>query len=90
MHGNTQLKNFAFLKFIICGSAASWIIKNIVSDKGGLHNRLTERIHLKPFTLRDTELFLKAQHIRIKRNDILKIYMVFGGIPYYLSLIRPW
>ena len=29
---------------IICGSAASWIIDNVVNNTGGLHNRLTGEI----------------------------------------------
>jgi len=36
---------------VICGSAASWMIDRVVNHKGGLHNRITECIHLKPFTL---------------------------------------
>lgn len=36
---------------IICASATYWIMEKIVNDKGGLHNRLTGQIHLKPFTL---------------------------------------
>ena len=31
---------------IICGSAASWMIKKILKNKGGLHNRVSERIRL--------------------------------------------
>ena len=36
---------------IVCGSAASWMVKNIVKNHGGLHNRLTCKIKLNPFTL---------------------------------------
>ena len=32
------------LLLIVCGSATSWIVKNIVNNKGGLHNRLTRKI----------------------------------------------
>ncbi len=39
---------------VICGSAASWMIQNIVRAKGGLHNRLTRQIRLLPFTLHET------------------------------------
>jgi hypothetical protein len=39
------------LLVVICGSAASWMIKKVVNNKGGLHNRITQRIRLLPFTL---------------------------------------
>jgi uncharacterized protein len=76
------------LVVVICGSAASWMIKKIVKNKGGLHNRLAERIQLKPFTLRETELFLLDRFIKMSRYDILQLYMVTGGVPFYLDRIR--
>lgn len=74
---------------VICGSAASWMIQNIVHNKGGLHNRITQRIRLKPFTLHETSLYLKSNHVLLGNYDILQIYMVTGGIPHYLKSIRP-
>jgi uncharacterized protein len=76
------------LVVVICGSAASWMIKKIVKNKGGLHNRLAERIQLKPFTLKETELFLIDRFIKMSRYDILQLYMVTGGVPFYLDRIR--
>ena len=76
------------LVVVICGSAASWMIKKIVKNKGGLHNRLAERIKLKPFTLKETELFLNDRFIKMSRYDILQLYMVTGGVPFYLDRIR--
>lgn len=76
------------LVVVICGSAASWMIKKIVKNKGGLHNRLAERIRLKPFTLHETELFLQDRFIKMSRYDILQLYMVTGGVPFYLDRIR--
>lgn len=86
---NTQLSKIKSLKLFICGSAASWIINKIVSDKGGLHNRLTERIHLKPFTLAEAHQFLHSQHVLFNRQQTLECYLVFGGVPYYLSRLKP-
>ena len=40
---------------IVCASANYWILDNIVNSRGGLHNRLTGQIHLKPFTLGECE-----------------------------------
>jgi uncharacterized protein len=76
------------LVVVICGSAASWMIQNIVRNKGGLHNRITQRIRLEPFTLYETALFLKNIHIKLTLYDIVELYMVTGGVPHYLKNIR--
>ncbi len=73
------------LMLIVCGSAASWILSNISRSKGGLYGRLTSEIKLLPFTLGECEAFFKSADIEISRYDIVQAYMVFGGIPYYLS-----
>ncbi|MEZ4885690.1 MAG: ATP-binding protein [Chitinophagales bacterium] len=73
---------------IICGSAASWMIQKVVNNKGGLHNRITKRIFLKPFDLPETEAFLKAREVFLDRYQILQLYMAMGGIPHYLSEIE--
>ena len=77
------------LVFIICGSATSWLIDNIEHNKGGLFNRLTCRIFLKPFDLCQTEKYLEMKDIHWPHRDICECYMIMGGIPYYLSLLRP-
>ncbi|MBM3610075.1 MAG: AAA family ATPase [Alphaproteobacteria bacterium] len=76
------------VKLVICGSSASWIIHNILKDKGGLHNRVTLRIALDPFTLAETKLFLNYRGIHLSNNQILDIYMCLGGIPFYLKGIE--
>ena len=70
---------------VICGSAASWMIQKVVNDKGGLHNRITKCIDLQPFTLGETEAFLKSRNVTLDRYQILQIYMAMGGIPHYLN-----
>lgn len=74
---------------IACGSATSWIIKKIVNDRGGLHNRITHHIYLHPFTLSETEHFLQARNFQFNRYQIVQTYMILGGIPYYLDCLRP-
>jgi len=73
---------------IICGSAASWMIKKVIHNKGGLHNRVTQVINLLPFTLRETESFFHKKKISLNRYQILQIYMAIGGIPLYLDKIE--
>ena len=73
---------------VICGSAASWMIENVVNDRGGLHNRITRRIHLKPFTLLETERYFQSRYIDFNRYQIVQIYMALGGVPHYLKEIK--
>ena len=73
---------------VVCGSAASWMISNVVKSRGGLHNRITKRIRLLPFNLQETESYLKNRKIKLDRYDILQLYMVMGGIPHYLKEIK--
>jgi predicted AAA+ superfamily ATPase len=75
-------------KVIVCGSAASWVIQNIINAKGGLHNRLTASIRLLPFSLNEARDFLRYRGIRLNNRQILDIYLVMGGIPHYLKQIR--
>ena len=73
---------------VICGSAASWMIKKVIHNKGGLHNRVTQVINLHPFTLRETESYFNKKKINLNRYQILQIYMAIGGIPLYLDKIE--
>ena len=75
------------VKLIVCGSATSWMTRRLLDARGGLHNRLTNTLHLKPFTLRETQEYLKANAFRWSRLTVAQCYMVLGGIPYYLTLL---
>ena len=77
------------IKLIVCGSSASWIIDKIINNKGGLYNRVTETIYLQPFNLLETEEYLLLNKIKLNRKQITEIYMIIGGIPFYLSKIEP-
>ncbi len=77
------------LAVILCGSAASWMIQNVVRNKGGLHNRITQKIALQPFTLYETEAFLKSRNIQLNRYQVTQLYMAFGGVPHYLEQAAP-
>lgn len=73
---------------VICGSATAWMIQKIINDKGGLHNRVTRRIHLQPFTLSETEAYFQERHIALDRYQLLLLYMTMGGIPHYLGQVE--
>lgn len=74
---------------VIAGSSTSWIIKKIYEDKGGMHNRVTKRIWLKPFNLKETEAYLKHRRVNLSQYEISLIYMAVGGVPFYLNEIKP-
>lgn len=85
---NQYWSNDPRIKLIICGSSASWIVKKIINNKGGLHNRITYKIQLFPFNLKESKSFLSAQGIKLNNKQVTQLYMVTGGIPYYLSLTK--
>lgn len=72
------------IKLIICGSSASWIIKNILKNKGGLHNRVTARMRILPFNLKDSLKFLDSKGLKLNNEQGMKLYRCIGGIPHYL------
>lgn len=77
------------LVVVVCGSAASYMVKKIIRNKGGLHNRITRKIKLTPFNLSETQAFLAYKGIPLPDVEILKIYMTFGGVAEYLEHIEP-
>lgn len=76
--------------FIACGSATSWMKEKIEDNQGGLHNRITHRIYLRPFYLNECKAYLEDHGFEWDDYQILQCYMLFGGVPYYLSLLRPY
>lgn len=70
---------------VVCGSASSWILDNLINSHGGLYNRVTCEIRLLPFTLHECEAFLKEKGINFSKYDIVQSYMILGGIPFYLD-----
>lgn len=74
---------------IICGSAAAWMIRKVVRARGSLHNRITHRIALYPFSLYETELFFRSRGVALSRYQQLLVYLALGGVPFYLEQVRP-
>ena len=73
---------------IVSASATSWMINKVIHNKGGLYNRLTDRIGLGSFTLAECEKYVKACKLSLNRDQILQYYMIFGGVPYYWTFLR--
>ena len=73
---------------IVCGSATSWMTKNILKNRGGLHNRVTQKIYVRPFTLAECKEYLGSRGILMEDKEIAECYMIMGGIPFYLKNLR--
>lgn len=73
---------------VICGSAASWMIKKVINNRGGLHNRVSEKINLQPFSLHESAAFLKEKGIQWSHYDMAQLYMTTGGVPFYLDAVK--
>ena len=70
---------------IVCGSAASWMIRNLIDSYGGLYNRVTETIVVEPFELHECEALCVKNGVTFSRQQIAEAYMILGGIPYYFD-----
>lgn len=77
------------IKLIVCGSATSWMINKLINNKGGLHNRVTRKIKLSPFSLHECELYLDAKDIKLDKYQIVQLYMAMGGVPFYWDEVKP-
>jgi len=73
---------------IVCGSSTSWMMDKIINNHGGLHNRLTGQLFIQPFNLNECEIMLKHKGFSASKYDIAIMYMVFGGIPYYIDMLN--
>jgi AAA+ ATPase superfamily predicted ATPase len=85
---NSWASSRSDILLIVCGSASSWIITKLFHDRGGLHNRVTRRMQLLPFTLGECDEYLKSRGVVMSRTELLEAYMILGGIPFYLSLLE--
>ena len=72
---------------IVCGLATSWLVKKIFRNRGGLYNRVTRQLAIHPFTLAECAAFAEEQGLLMNRQDLLEAYMIFGGIPFYWSML---
>ncbi len=73
---------------VITGSSSSWMYNEVFADKGGLYQRVTRKLYIEPFTLNETEKFLKHKGVLFNRASVLELYLAIGGIPFYLDLIQ--
>jgi hypothetical protein len=77
------------LLLLVCGSATSWVVKELLRNRAGLHNRVTARIALEPFTLGECEALAGSLGLELERPQVLDAYLALGGVPFYFQLMRP-
>ncbi|MDO4367285.1 MAG: ATP-binding protein [Bacteroidales bacterium] len=75
------------VKLFVCGSATSWMINNLIKNRGGLHNRLTHHLTLQPFTLNECDEYFKTYGFAYSQKQVADCYMAMGGVPYYMTLM---
>jgi len=85
---NTWASTRSDILLITCGSSTSWMINKLLKNRGGLHNRVTRRMHLQPFNLAECEAFFASKKIVLDRKSIVGSYMIFGGIPFYINMFE--
>ena len=72
---------------IVCGSANSWILDNLINNHRGLYNRVTYEIKLSPLSLQECEQLLRKNGAQFSRGELAQCYMILGGIPGYLASV---
>lgn len=75
-------KDTSNIKFIICGSYVD-TMKALLAKQNPLYGRIDLTINLKPMDYYDSALFYSS----FSDEDKVRLYSVFGGIPYYNRLI---
>ena len=74
------------ISLVVCGSAASYMLKKVIKNKGPLHNRLNRKLPMEQFDLYDTKRFLEANGFNHYNNKaVVNIYMALGGVAKYLT-----
>jgi AAA+ ATPase superfamily predicted ATPase len=85
---NGWATNRADILLVVCGSAASWMINNLINNRAGLHNRVTQRIRVEPFTLNECNTLMLSKAIALDHYQLVQLYMVLGGIPFYWEAVE--
>lgn len=70
---------------ILCGSAMSFIEKQILGEKNPLYGRATGIYKLAPMSFQEAQQFFPGYSL----EDKLAAYAILGGVPYYLSRFQP-
>ena len=86
---NQWLSSDMNVLLIVCASATTWILKNIIHNTGGMYNRTSLAIKLESFTLNECQKYAEYNELYVDKELLIKYYMVLGGIPYYWDKLIP-
>ncbi len=76
------------LVLMVCGSASSWIERNILESTGFV-GRVSSVLTLEELPLKDCNAFWGENQQNISAMEKLKMLAVTGGIPRYLEELNP-
>lgn len=79
-----RYKDTTHLKLVLCGSYVE-IMKSLLARENPLYGRVDLAIDLKPMDYYESAMFYPS----FSSEDKVRLYSVFGGIPYYNRLIDP-
>jgi AAA+ ATPase superfamily predicted ATPase len=79
-----RYREVSSLKLILCGSYVE-IMKSLLARENPLYGRVDLAIDLKPMDYYESAMFYPT----FSSEDKVRIYSVFGGIPYYNRLVDP-
>jgi AAA+ ATPase superfamily predicted ATPase len=79
-----RYKNRSSLKIILSGSYVS-VMEHLLDDNNPLHGRFRYKIKIEAFDYYDAARF----YPEASDEDKIRFYSVFGGTPYYLTMIDP-
>lgn len=77
-----KYKDTSHMKLIVCGSYVD-TMKELLTNQNPLYGRIDLTIDLKPMDYHEAALF----YPEFSNEDKVRLYSVFGGIPYYNRLI---
>ena len=83
-----QFSRRANLVFVICGSVSAWIQENILKSKAFV-GRVSLTLNLGELPIMDCAAFWGDRIRRTSASDIADLLSVTGGVPKYLSEMRP-
>lgn len=81
------LKDRAHINLIVSGSVHSLMVRIFEDSKEPLFNRSTRKVEVRPFPVGILKRIL-ADHCHSYGNrDLLTLYMLTGGVPWYVELL---
>ena len=79
-----RYRNTSKIKLILCGSHID-IMKSLLDSQNPLYGRIDRTMNLQPMDYYESAMFYES----FSYEDKVRLYSIFGGIPYYNRLIDP-